>query len=336
MNNRGKMNSYSFGDVNMMFENYRVTISSKIMQRAVYFLIALIAISCNSASFKDFEQDLRYANNLKGNIKSIKTETFEASEIFDVTIKGESATPNFDLSTYLQAIIPLNSTIEFTKEGKLVLKEIKGASFSQSGKIIYDSNWNIVEELFTSNRNENITKYEITNNRPTSSTFYNDDGDVVNKANYVYDNGLLQEITTTGNDGEVLDRTTFSYADGVETKDVYYTSGKLIRTYKTDIFGRHLEILSPGGFLNNKIIIQYDGKNPVPTKILTYSDNDLESTLIMTLDDLGNIVEIKEIGEVETIYSYAYKYDKKGNWLERTTYVDGEIKYITTRTIKYF
>lgn len=317
--------------------------SSKTIQRTVYFIIALFFISCNSntdtTSHKDYEQDLLYANNLNGNIKSIKTETFQASKNSADVMKGEKANPYLDLSTYLQDIIPLNSTIEFSRQGKEILREIRSSSSPLTIAVVYDNAGNIIERHFISDRYKNVTKYEIDDNRPISSTYNNEEGKVTSTSTFEYDNGLIKEITTTANDGEILDKTKFSYTDGVQTKKIYYASDKLIRSYKTDIHGRHFEILNPGGFINDQISIQYDGMNPFPTKILTYSDNKLENTLTLAFDEKGNISEIKEVGkeaEFETTYTYTHKYDSKGNWVERITYIDGDIKYLTTRTIKYY
>ena len=73
--------------------------------------------------------------------------------------------------------------------------------------------------------------------------------------------------------------------------------------------------------------------------MLRYEDNQIVGKLEITLDDHKNISEIKDIDindEFETLYKYTYKYDKRGNWIERIKYENNNLKYITERTIEYY
>ena len=73
--------------------------------------------------------------------------------------------------------------------------------------------------------------------------------------------------------------------------------------------------------------------------MLRYEDNQIVGKLEITLDDHKNISEIKDIdirGKDETLYKYTYKYDKHGNWIERIKHENGNLKYITERTIEYY
>ena len=81
-------------------------------------LLLIIASSCNSNPFNQYDENLIYINNLKGKIKSVKSETYRATEIFGEAVKEELATPLFDLSNTLANILSPNSTINFAENGK--------------------------------------------------------------------------------------------------------------------------------------------------------------------------------------------------------------------------
>ncbi|MCZ2397206.1 MAG: hypothetical protein LC100_11775 [Chitinophagales bacterium] len=73
-----------------------------------------------------------------------------------------------------------------------------------------------------------------------------------------------------------------------------------------------------------------------PVEIKIYKDNTIFSKMDLSFDEKYNITEIKEIDEDGKIeYSFTYKFDDKGNWVEQAMYEDGELEYITTRKIEY-
>lgn len=306
------------------------------MRNITFILLAIIVISCNSSSYKDFEENLKYINNLKGNIKKIKSETFNATEKFGEPVKGESAEPYFDLSEHLFNIITPNSTIEFAKNGKLILREINGKRFSYSFKITYDEKWNVLEEYFSYEQNESTTKYKMDGNKITNSISYDKNGDVASKTDFKYENNLIKEVTSINNDGEIINNIKYSYNGDVQNQDIYNVTGLLIQSSKRDINGRYLEL---DMFGNEKIIPLYLDKNPFPSEIQIFNDDEIDGKLEISMNDNKDISEIKEIGEdgdVETLYKYVYKYDKQGNWTERISYEDDELEYITVRTIEYY
>ncbi|MCC7575183.1 hypothetical protein KO361_06340 [Candidatus Woesearchaeota archaeon] len=306
------------------------------MKRINYFLIVLLIYSCNSTPFKDYEENLIYLNNLKGNVKTIISETFSAEEKFGEPIKGEITNPDFDLSEYLNVLTPPNSKVEFSENGKLMLIEVNNSYLSYSLKHSYDKNWNRIEMSFKYNENETIHKFINENNRIISGKTYNKEGEEIKTSKFNYVNGNLSEIISIDTEGTIIEKIKYIYENGTLAENTYGKTGDLVHYIKKDIYGRYIETLF---YENNKFIFKYNGQKPFPKEILSYSDNDLTGKMTISLDENDNIIETRlfdEDGEVETIHKYFYKYDKEGNWIERILYENDNIENITIRTIEYY
>lgn len=311
------------------------------MRKLTFILLALIVISCNSSSFKDFEVDLKYINNLKGDIKMIKSETFNASEKFGEPVKGELSEPDFDLSEYVNNLISPNSSIEFTKNGKLShMESIKLHVYQMSHEITYNKKWDILEEYFDNNSLKQTIKYKREGNRIINSIIYDSEGNTIKRCDFQYDRKLIKKVTEFNNDGDSVSKVEYNYDNGILNESIYIDSfddtWTLLNSSKTDIYGRLLELSKFGG---EKFQIKYIGKNPFPSEIITFDNNVIDGKIKISLDNNKNISEIKNIdknGETENTYKYVYKYDKKGNWIERTSYKDDAVENITIRTIEYY
>ncbi len=73
-----------------------------------------------------------------------------------------------------------------------------------------------------------------------------------------------------------------------------------------------------------------------PVEIKIYKDNTIFSKMDLSFDEKYNITEIKEIDEDGKIeYSFTYKFDDKGNWVEKITTSSDSLTGITFRTITY-
>jgi len=307
-----------------------------VMKRINYLLIVLLLYSCNSTPFKEYEENLIYLNNLKGNVKTIKSETFTAEEKFGEPIKGEITNPDFDLSEYLNVLTPPNSKVEFSENGKLMLIEVNNSYLSYSLKHSYDKNWNRIEMSFKYNENETIHKFINENNRIISGKTYNKEGEEIKTSKFNYVNGNLSEIISIDTEGTIVEKIKYIYENGTLAENTYGKTGDLVHYIKKDIYGRYIETLF---YENNKYIYKYNDKNPFPIEILSYSGTELTGKMAISFDENENILEASEFdedSEIKTSYKFHYKYDKKGNWTERITYVNGVIECITIRSIVYY
>ena len=304
----------------------------------LFLLMIFIMTSCSATVIKDYEENLLFINNIKGKVKSIRSETFEATEKFGEVQKGDPTTPYFSLPVY--SIITGNSFYEFTKQGKLKTEEYNTEDYSYIRTLNYDDSWNIIEEVYNSeyndNQNEKTTKYKFEKNVLVSSVTYDKDGKESAMSDYVFEDDLIKEISTKDKDGKLTTKIKYSYSNGIQTESIYNGEGELAQEFKRDINGRTLETFL--SYIGRAYII-YEEDNVFPVEIKFYEDNEITSKLVLEFDDKYNITEITEIdedGAVDTKYNFTYKFDEKGNWVEQAVYEDGDIEYLTTRKIEYF
>ncbi|MBQ5742046.1 MAG: hypothetical protein IIV53_09405 [Bacteroidaceae bacterium] len=193
----------------------------------------------------------------------------------------------------------------------------------------------------------------------TTITKYDDDGDILKKSVQQWeDKHRLSSVTDYNEDGDV------------SIKDVYtYDGDKVIsiarRNYSED-YEEQLSYEYDGNRLS-KFIGQKDGKTRTTTftyidendsyieVCIDYEGKETESTIY--LDSEGRIVEMLHNGDKYTyqynknglneksiyanfVYTYAYKFDNKGNWNEMVKYSKWkdektEIDSYITRSIEY-
>jgi len=190
------------------------------------------------------------------------------------------------------------------------------------------------------------------------------EGDVDEVIRYEFDkNGNIQKLTHYNDEGDIVFSESYVFEDGecVETKsyqkynNIVSTSRLKNRTSKNETWERETS--------DGKITTSYSEYDKFTTTIITKdSENNIVSKQENTIDNKGNLVEIKVYKEEKVVYWYktkfddnsqeierkmlvsydegvfTYKYDsfdKKGNWIKRFEYKDGEIKSLTIREIEY-
>ena len=204
-------------------------------------LLLIIASSCNSNPFNQYDENLIYINNLKGKIKSVKSETYRATEIFGEAVKEELATPLFDLSNTLANILSPNSTINFAENGKTT----SFRDLSYSLKLTYDKEWNVLEEHFNADNNEIITKFKTVDNKIISSTSFDKELNDNRISEFLYEDDLIKEVITKNNEKRTVSKIKFDYEDKKQIQNYYNELGKLQRKNRKDIYGKYLEIEIP-------------------------------------------------------------------------------------------
>lgn len=298
-------------------------------------LLALTLASCSSNVTKDYEENLLFINNINGSVESILSETFEAEDKFGEIQKGDPATPNF--YPPINSIISGNSFYEFTKQGKL--KTIKNESkyYSYRSTFDYDDSGNIVEQNYEYDDTKHITKFKIEKDKIVSSITYDEEGKKSGTSDIVFEGDLIKEIVFKDEKGTLINKIKYSYENGIQTQSIYDKEVELTQEYKRDIDGRTLEIYL--SYSDKKTQFIYKEGIVFPVEIKIYEDNDISGKMYLSFDEKHNITEIKEIdedGEIDTKYSFTYKFDDNGNWIEQATYEDEELEYITTRNIEYY
>lgn len=306
-------------------------------------LLALILVSCSSNATKDYEENLLFVNNINGSVESILSETFDAEEKFGEIQKGDSISSWFDFHIY--TIISDNTFYEFTKQGKL--KTVSNDIFTYYYD--YDDSGNIAEEnIRYSDTTNYLTKFKIEKDKIVSSISYDTKGEKITVSDFIFEGDLIKEIIIKDEKGTFIEKTKFSYENDVQTESIYNNKGELYREYKRDIVGRILEIYTRYptyfigynlSYINEKMQFIYKEGIIFPAEIRFYKNDDISGKMDLSFDEKHNITEIKSIdedGEISLKFSFTYKYDDNGNWIEQATYRDGELDFITTRKIEYY
>ena len=190
------------------------------------------------------------------------------------------------------------------------------------------------------------------------------EGDIDEVIRYVFDkSGNFQKITHYDDDGDVVFYISYVFENGecIETKfyqkynNTTTISSLKNRTSKNETWERKT--------FDGKTTTSYSEYDKLTTTIITKdSENNIVSKEEQVRDNRGNFVEIKVFNEEKVTYwykskfddnsqeierkmlegyeegIYTYKYDsfdKKGNWIKRVEYKDGEIKSLTIREIEY-
>jgi len=305
----------------------------------LFLLMILIISSCSATAIKDYEENLLLINNIKGNVKSIHSEIFEAEEKFGVVHKGEARTFYFYFP--VNSIISGNSFYEFTQEGKLKTREIYFEDFSEKLTWTYDDSWNVIQEVYKSELNDEqheiITKYKFDKGKLVSSDIYDKNGQVLGKSNYVLENDLIKEVSSIFKEEKITSKVKYSDSNSVQIHSTYNGDGELTQEYKRDINGRTLEKFVKT--FDERTHIVYEYGNVFPVEIKVYKNKEMADKLELAFDDKFNITEIKEMdkyGVIDRKINFTYRFDEIGNWIEQAAYADGNIEYLTTRKIEYF
>ncbi|MGI6455292.1 MAG: hypothetical protein ACOX5R_06660 [bacterium] len=209
----------------------------------------------------------------------------------------------------------------------------------------------------------------------TEELNYNPDGTLSNREVFSFDTHgrLIKKISTTETDIPRL-IWTYTYSnngreiteicksgESLESREVIYLddSGRKVEEFSYDRDEELVQIsryeyvlengkqkmiwkaLTPGEDLLKKRIYAYsDQKLIIQKEILTYSD-ELEAREIYEYDDNNNLIEAIYYQGTHLIYQYSYQYrlDKQGNWVERKAtvrYPENGItsEYISERVVR--
>jgi|SRR5690554_1556174 len=151
-----------------------------------------------------------------------------------------------------------------------------------------------------------IKEYEVTekfgevikgNPKYSTKKIYNEEGNVIEEANY-------------NSNGDLYLRTIHKYNDSRKNESIEYSNGNL----------------------DSKTIYVYDDKENVSEERLYSSDGNLIFKIIYIYNDEGNVGEKREYDSIGEMYSKTvYEYNKKGDHIETRSYFsDGDLHYRIT------
>jgi len=280
----------------------------------IFFLIFYIT-SCSSGISQTQTTDLA-TMNLKGAVKQVKQFTYTAVEKFGEIQKGDFQPKIFGPENQ-------NMVLTFDKDGFTKEKRHYDKAGNYNGNTIvgYDEHKHRFTEIsYNINKDIDVSVRGIYNKekRELNSTIhYHSINDSATKIDFFDDFGRKIKTDWLGAKGKLTSRVIYKYD----------TRGNLIEetTY------------SSNGALSSKTRNTFDGKN---YKVQSETEYNSElKTYYFKYDNFGNVIE--EYGGrpgdrvVKTIYKY--KYDKNNNWIERVSYLYGELPVdFTERHIEYY
>ncbi len=204
-----------------------------------------------------------------------------------------------------------------------------------------------------------------------TESFYNKEGmldkyriiwDVyMNTDKYVYENGLLKEIRHTFNADREPEFTRFAYNDRKQLiRKTKSRDGKITKTtYKYDdkgnmihdgeyeyTYNRKGRLIVQKSERYQKEVLAYNNLGKEKEVYSEFTDptgyyDDYETKCWIKYDKRGRICEEREIEFMakkitkQSVYTYTYEDDDKGNWIVKTTCVDGEPSSRIRRRIIY-
>jgi len=227
-----------------------------------------------------------------------------------------------------------------------------------------DSVWFVNEKFGEVHKEflENYTKVEFNEDgNITNITEYDDDGSIKNKTVRIWNGKDLADENYYNSDGNLERKSSFSIGDGnikscittfynesnkVEKSSYFYTNDKVDSIIslkdgkKMTLTNSFFEDENGKGY--KQVVIDYSGEKDTS---IFYFDSKGRITKMITGGDTYTYI-YNDNGDLEkSTYShfknnYKYKYDSKGNWIERIEYEKWAnqkptIKSYTTRTIEY-
>ena len=284
------------------------------MKRLLQLIVAIIFISCGSKSHVAQDIDDRYPIN--GRVSSIKIISYDAVSRFGEAHKADED----DYEDYI--------LINLDKDGYL-------DSFYSYWYSSYDRC-----DMLSS-----YVKYQYSDGRITSMTFYDYSGEEDGEVVWSYLNDQLSRIDTFDADGELKSYQQFEYLDdGVIISSSLDPTGALL--------GRSINTLSEAAY--RKALTSFAADNDDITSVslsngrqlLAVSDGKVERRAFYNAN--GDVERCEGFrlspdgssflhADIATFYLYTYQYDSKKNWVKRVCY-EGAAKQpieITERFIEY-
>ena len=280
------------------------------MEKIILVILSVLClVSCKQSEKKN---DLT-EENLKGKVKSITENTYEAVDKFGQIEKG-------DVSYYAYAVTIYNEKGNKIEENHYNSYGMLYEKYTYK----YDENGNNIEECH----------YEdgILSKKHTYK--YDENGNNIQKRRYYYKNGKFNSKSSY----------TYKYDEnGNNIEECHYlTDGKIDykTTYKYDEKGNKIEICRYDyDNLSYKYTYKYDEKGNNIEKNKYYSSGNLNYKSTYKYDENGNKIEENSydfIHRFDYKDTYKYEYDKNNNWIQQVTYENNKPTQIKERIIEYY
>ncbi|MGP1515213.1 MAG: hypothetical protein ACTTJH_04575 [Bacteroidales bacterium] len=283
------------------------------MKQTTLFYFSLLCVTIISIigckkGLNELEQ-----NGLNGNIKSIREISYQAYGNQDTIVKGEVVMGN-DMNNYFAQYNTDGNQTSITNYDNLG---------EQIDKWIF--RYSVKGEALGGN-------YYYKDNTLLDSTYYikDSDGNILEYYHLFADGRLKYKVTYKYNcKGKVLEEKVFDHENLLHNTVKYtYKHGNPICDENYDR-NNNLEYFSR---------YTYDNKDRLIAQQIYNNDSTVNTSGTYAYNEHDDIIRqtTKVPSEKDIIYTYTYKYDKNKNWIQRITFINNSVAYITLRQIEYY
>jgi len=301
-------------------------------------------------------------------VKSIRVESFKATDKFGELIKGEHKRDNiFDSDKYYEFNINGFITTNMSYNTHVVMsgkKELKYDKYSNIIERIHYSGDNTVEMKFVTTYDNNgyfqeYVQYDskgnierkgintLDNNGNVLKTYeYDLNGNLINENHYKYDlnnNRILDSVI------EHNDSRTYKHIYSYDKKDRMiehvlfygmYNRKESQWFFKYDENDNCIEETSYSydSFFSKKAF-KFDKNNNKTEEVEYYSEEKIKYKKNWTYDDNENLIKeawFSSENDKGGQYTYEYEFDTKQNWIKQIKYFNHVPKFIIERKIEYW
>lgn len=341
--------------------------------KLVYSIIIAVLFSCESNTNKPERITDLENKNLVSTVKRVETEIFRYYAAEDTLVKENNAnslTFNKNEVLVFNADGNLSTSQEFFQNNRLVLE--KKFEYDEKNRLVKilninhysGSNVTSLKEYFY-NENDSIYKMILTdeNNREHETIIKSDSLENTDVMLSKYNGTLISRYFFKKDlQGNIIEEKHY---------DDHTILNKIIeRTYENNLLTKENYInYNKWDTITSKILFKYDNKKRlIERKLDFFSEDENYTTILFTYDDDSNLIERKTLSKYfqgEGFYErikkwddkgnlvqelrqksknehdnyakiYIYEFDTKGNWIQRESYTDGKLLFVTKRTISYF
>jgi hypothetical protein len=284
-------------------------------------------------NFNSIEQNDVEQHDLKGNVKILEEKIFEATEKFGEPVK-------LKLRDW--------SILTFDALGNIIEEKSmnENGEISAIKKLKYNNKNKIIEETFVCGDRSDLAKYIYDKNgNNIELTYYTNDKIAIKHVNKFDKKNNLIDHRLYEYDGALRDKTLSKFNEinlEFETEEYSFNGTSCVFTSKKtneyDENGNLIEEKNYDEKGNLEFIYKYvyDEKHNEIEK--TFSKDNTITKNTRTLDNFDNCIEDIEYSNdiLKTKFTFNFRYDKKGNWIQRINRNNDIVSVITDRQIKYY
>ena len=211
----------------------------------------------------------------------------------------------------------------FDKSGNIEFERSKGASKLTSPSYMYDENGNFSKIIYDyeDEKSEVIFTYDEQQNKISRSVL--SEGVLKEKAIWEYDkygNQTKRDLYKYLSNGDFDTKLTLKYE--------YDRKGRITGNYR----------FSNDTVISYKSLFEYKKRGKEKIAFIYLHGKDFSNKEVTVYNKKNNIKAEKKYrnGKIDYQITYTYKYDEKGNWIERKRYYNERLAGLKKRTFTYY